>query len=64
MDTENSLNYIPTAEDIAESMETCCLCGARLNFRHHTDFYTLQVEEEASCPDCGVKNKVTTHILQ
>jgi len=64
----NAQNGIPTSdlskEDIIENIETCCLCGARLKFKHQTDYLTLQVQEEAECPDCGIKNKTSSFILQ
>ncbi len=51
-------------EDVVSNLETCCLCGARLRFSHKTDYLKMEVQEEAACPDCGVKNKVANFILQ
>ncbi len=44
--------------------EKCILCGKELIFTHISDFLRNYVEEEASCPNCGVKNKKTSHSLQ
>jgi len=44
--------------------EKCLLCGEELIFTHVSDFLRNYVEEEASCPICGVKNKKTSHCLQ
>lgn len=64
----NTQNGMPTPnmpnEDIIENLESCVLCGSKLRFKHQTDYLNLQVHEEATCPDCGVKNKVNQFILQ
>jgi len=53
-----------TNEDLIEFLETCCLCGSKLRFSHQTDYLKLEVHEEANCPDCGIRNKVSSFILQ
>ncbi|MCC6278433.1 MAG: hypothetical protein IT289_11015 [Oligoflexia bacterium] len=51
-------------EDFVEYLETCCICGSKLRFTHQTDYLQLQVQEEARCPDCGIRNKTTNYTLQ
>jgi hypothetical protein len=51
-------------EDIIETMESCYLCGSKLQFSHRTDYLALQVHEEAKCSQCGIKSKVSSFILQ
>jgi hypothetical protein len=56
-------NHI-NSDDMLVTIETCCLCGSKLRFTHRTDYLNLQVHEEANCPQCGIKNKVASFILQ
>ena len=51
-------------EEVIENIESCVLCGSRLRFFHRTDYLTLQVQEEANCPSCGIKAKSAFFILQ
>ncbi|MBK9294476.1 MAG: hypothetical protein IPM57_08525 [Oligoflexia bacterium] len=56
--------YTPTTQDYAENLQTCCLCGGKLSFKHEVDFYTLTVKEECGCPTCGIKNNPLVYSLQ
>ena len=51
-------------EDVISNLESCCICGTRLRFTHKTDYLKMEVQEEATCPACGIKNKVASFILQ
>jgi len=65
MDTTHGMPITQMSnEDIIDNLESCSLCGTKLKFKHHTDYLNLQVHEEASCPSCGIKNKVAQFILQ
>lgn len=52
------------SEEIVESLDTCCICGTKLQFQHKTDFILWVVREEAFCNSCGIRNKVNSFILQ
>ena len=58
---------IPVADrnldQLIEAVDTCCLCGAKLNFYHIANFLKHEVQEEARCAHCGVRNKVNTFTL-
>jgi DNA-directed RNA polymerase subunit RPC12/RpoP len=54
----------PNAKEIIKHFEECAVCGSKLHFNHRTDYMTLEVHEEAGCPQCGVQNKVNVFILQ
>ncbi|HEX4922881.1 MAG TPA: hypothetical protein VFV50_02310 [Bdellovibrionales bacterium] len=52
------------ADEIIETIENCFLCGHKLNFIHVTDFRKNEVQEDARCTACGIKQKTHTFILQ
>jgi hypothetical protein len=54
----------PHAAEILAHFENCAICGTKLRFTHRTDYLKFEVEEEASCPQCGIQNKVAKFILQ
>lgn len=51
-------------ESVLQDQNHCCLCGAKLSFKHKVDYLTLQVCEEADCPDCKIRMKTREHVLQ
>lgn len=51
-------------QPIIEDQNHCCLCGARLSFKHKVDFLTLHVREDADCPSCGIRMKTREYKLQ
>ncbi len=54
---------LPT-DVVIECIEKCSICGGKLDFRHTTNFGALKVDEEAKCPDCGMKCTINQYILQ
>lgn len=51
-------------EDVLESLTTCCICGSKLVFKHETDMMSHTVVEKGCCPQCGIRTKENTFILQ
>ena len=51
-------------QELIETMQNCLLCGSPLRFNHVTDFKRHHVLEEGQCPVCGIKNRVSEHVLQ
>lgn len=53
-----------TEDMIIECIETCAICGDKLNFHHTTNYMDLKVQEETNCPGCGIKSQTNSFILQ
>lgn len=51
-------------KDVIDKIETCYLCGGKLQYRHQTDFYNFSVIEECKCPQCGIANNPVKYTLQ
>jgi len=51
-------------EESVDDHLSCVLCGTALTFKHKTDFITNQVDEEAHCNACGVRNRQSVYNLQ
>ena len=60
---EITQNDIKTKDYIVEENH-CILCGEELIFTHVSHFIKNRIEEEATCPSCGVKNKKKSYTLQ
>jgi hypothetical protein len=52
------------SQDVIDALSTCCICGSNLVFQHTTDFLELKVTEKGCCPQCGIKTKENSFILQ
>jgi Zn ribbon nucleic-acid-binding protein len=50
-------------ESLADHLN-CVLCGSDLQFKHHTNFIEQVVSEEAHCPHCKIRNRISAHGLQ
>jgi hypothetical protein len=51
-------------DELVETIDNCFLCGHKLNFIHVTDFRRGQVQEDARCSACGIKQKSHVFVLQ
>lgn len=64
------VNLIPSVDKrtwIEESVNEhfhCVLCGSELDIHHKTDFITQEVQEEAHCPSCNIRNRQSAYSLQ
>lgn len=45
------------------SQNNCILCGSVLELKHISDKMISEITEEAFCPQCEVKTRARTHIL-
>lgn len=51
-------------QQFVEDHMNCLLCGNELQFSHHTNFSTLDVEEEAHCLACKMQTRTNHYCLQ
>jgi hypothetical protein len=64
----SKINYFEKADSIKHrefiiSQNNCVLCGTVLELKHLCDKDTSEVKEEAFCPQCDVKTRAKTHVL-
>lgn len=62
------INYFEKADskkhrEFIISQNNCVLCGTVLELKHIADRNNSEVKEEAFCPQCDVKTRAKTHIL-
>lgn len=64
----SKINYFEKAEtnqhrEFIISQNNCILCGTVLELKHIADRGTDEIKEEAYCPQCSVKTRARTHVL-
>lgn len=64
----SKINYFEKADqphhrEFIISQNNCILCGTVLELKHIADRESSEVKEEAFCPQCEVKTRNRTHIL-
>jgi DNA-directed RNA polymerase subunit RPC12/RpoP len=55
--------YFGDIKQIQKQINNCTVCGSKLVITHLSDYKNLLMQESARCPDCGVNNKKTIHII-
>lgn len=55
---------VGSSEELLDRYTRCMVCGGHLHFRHQTDFSRNLAHESAQCPECGIKAKSLTFLLQ
>lgn len=62
------INYFENAQDerhveFIESHNHCALCGTVLELNHFVDKISLEIKEEARCPECEIRTRARIHPL-
>lgn len=64
MDSQNLEKLeLQRREELVETENNCCICGAKLNLEHHISYLALTITEAAHCTICGIKNRVKKYTL-
>jgi hypothetical protein len=53
----------PHQEHRVSEQASCAMCDSMLEIRHEINTNGLKVKEEAHCPCCGIRVRVTQHLL-
>lgn len=51
---------LPQDQFVTEYL-TCAMCDTELDIRHEINSIELKVKEEAYCPSCGIRVRITHH---
>jgi uncharacterized protein with PIN domain len=60
---ENYLEYFGDAKEVANKLERCLCCGAKLLLSHLPDYRALNIQETSRCLDCGEVHKKVLHVI-
>lgn len=63
-DPGNLLGAFGSVQEVVSRYLHCAICGSNLHFTHITDFSRNVTEENAKCPECGIKAQRSLHKLQ
>ncbi|MCK5073738.1 MAG: hypothetical protein KAQ98_09960 [Bacteriovoracaceae bacterium] len=55
--------YYGDIKQVKELIDVCEICGNKLLMSHSADYTNLLVQESATCPECGNKNRKMIHVL-
>lgn len=59
-----SPSWVGSSAEVIDRYLHCAICGGNLHFTYFTDFGKNMTEENAKCPECGVKAHRMVHKLQ
>lgn len=59
-----SPSWVGSTPEVLNRYSHCAICGSNLHFTYFTDFAKNMTEENAKCPECGVRAHRVVHKLQ